>query len=109
IPTAFKPVEMLKRSAPDCAAAILQQHVRGTRGAVFIFGNDDREHGSGSKFLVREYHARGWLALRIKEYQAAICGNPNLTAARFQKIIDRRVRQSLIDSIVRKGVSIETR
>ena len=58
--------------------------------------------------FVRQHATRG-LASWIEEYQASIGRDPKFAAARLEKVVDRRVRQPLIDAVIRERVAVKAR
>ena len=98
---------MLHRSAPDRSAAIFEQDVGCARAAIFVFGNYNREHSRHGRFLICENYARRRLSFRIEKHQAAIGRHPQLAVARLEKVIHGGMRQTLVDSVVREGVTVK--
>src|SRR6185436_9813040 len=48
-----QPVEVFHSSAPDRSGAVLVEHVDGAGLTIIVFGNNDGEHWSGVRFVIR--------------------------------------------------------
>ena len=102
-----KSKEALPCSCPDRAIVSLEQnrHRRGARGRAAR--HDDGEHRPLRRAARVLRHVAIRPAFRIETNEPAVCGEPVLASARFEKIVHTRMGKAMLGAEVPERVSIE--
>ena len=100
-------VEPVVCTDPDRAVPALTK-LGDNSGVAVAVVRDDGEHRRG-RVVGRKVWAATGPAFRVEPHQPARGGDPVVAPARFQKIVDLRIRKTLLGAEIREGVAVKAR